>query len=369
MPLVATFTGLSARADGFTDGNPNYIYDNFARTTAGSLGAAASGQTWNAITGVWNANGSAANTASTPSTYPMATINFKTQCTITCQSVTPGGGIAFWEQNSTNWLAAVIAITNSYNQGPATCVSNSCCTGSNTCASNSCCTGSPTGGCNANACCTGSNTCVYNPSCPSNPATCTWNSWTNQSSSVCIANGGVYGAGSDCGGSGTCKYAQSSPNYACCGGLPNSCCTGSNTCAYNSCCTTYSTCSGSSCCTGSNTCVSNSCCSYAYYSPVYSTIATVSILQNVAGTVSVMASGTYTTTSGSGYPPPNVQSLKVALVGTAISVTGYSDTSLASSVVTVSATAASSPIYTGTGIVMSASTANQGTTVGAFSAN
>ena len=353
MPLIAMFTGDSARADGFTDGNPAFVYDNFARTTVGSLGTATSGQVWNAIIGIWNANGSAANTASTPSTYPMATINFRTQCTITCQSVTPGGGITFWEQNATNWWAVVIAVSNSYNSGPATCVANSCCTGSNTCVSNSCCTGSNT--CVSNSCCTGSAT---------SPNSCSYTSYTTQTSSLCLANGGTpvsQTTGCD-GSSGICAYTGVAANAACCGTT--------NTCVANSCCTGSNTCVANSCCTGSNTCVSNSCCSYVYNSPVYSTIATVSILQNVAGTVSVISSGTVTTSSSSGYPTtPPVQSIKVALVGSNVTVTGYSDTALVSSALTVSATAGAAPVYTGVGIVMSTSSVSQGTTVGTFSAS
>jgi hypothetical protein len=102
---------------------------------------------------------------------------------------------------------------------------------------------------------------------------------------------------------------------------------------------------------------------------VYTTTATVSIIQNVAGTVSVISSGVVSVNSGSGYPTAPIQSLKVALSGTNIAVTGYSDTLLTSSALTFSATAGASPVYTGTGIVMSSSTVSQGTTVGIFSAH
>ncbi len=192
MPLRGTFGGLSSRAFGFGASLVNRIYDNFLRTTSGTLGDAVTGQVWSNVVGVWFANGSAAQTNTSPSSYPMAIIPFLANIVATLDNVSEGGGIAFWETDAGDWWAA--CTTGSYN---TTCFANACCSGSNTCVSNSCCsyascppgcaqtgfgscyslsTGFPCsgGGCIASACCTGSNSCASNSCCTSST---TW-SWT-----------------------------------------------------------------------------------------------------------------------------------------------------------------------------------------------
>lgn len=79
------------------------IFDNFNRTTSGSLGTADSGQTWENIKGVWTANGSQATSSSTPSTYPIAGIQFISPNATIKADVSDGSGIAFWINDSQNW--------------------------------------------------------------------------------------------------------------------------------------------------------------------------------------------------------------------------------------------------------------------------
>jgi hypothetical protein len=62
--------------------------DNFGRTTSGSLGTSSSGGLWEAIRGVWFADGSAAKSTDTVSTYPISAI--KMSSTSTTASVSTG---------------------------------------------------------------------------------------------------------------------------------------------------------------------------------------------------------------------------------------------------------------------------------------
>lgn len=83
------------------------IVDNFNRVTSGSLGTATSGQTWDAIRGVWFANGTKAQSTDAASTNPIATIPFGSSATITADVDGGGVGIAFWQSDANNWWASV----------------------------------------------------------------------------------------------------------------------------------------------------------------------------------------------------------------------------------------------------------------------
>jgi len=83
--------------------------DNFNRTTSGSLGTSSSGGVWNAETGVWNANGYSATTATSPSTYPLADINMTSSSNTS--SISVGSTFVFSASGS---ISTVTATTNGY---------------------------------------------------------------------------------------------------------------------------------------------------------------------------------------------------------------------------------------------------------------
>ena len=200
-PLSSSFNGLSTRAEGFISSFIAKVYDGFARITTGSLGTATLGQVWVQNNGVWTSNNGVAVTLTVASNYPYATVPFKTNGTISAQSVSQGAGVVFWQSGANDWWAATTSGTSSTYISSYTCNANSCCTGSNNCVSN--------------ACCTGSNNCTYSATCGAG------------------ATPDVYYAG---------KY--------------DACCTTVNTCApSNSCGSSYFTGTPSDCCTGSNNCI------------------------------------------------------------------------------------------------------------------
>jgi hypothetical protein len=185
MPLFTTAASAAARAFGFARSSLiKMISDTFARVTSGSLGTATSGQVWNAITGVWYANSGVAETASSPSTYPSATIPVALDARASVVSPSPGAGVVLWESDSGDWWGGTSYVSES-SVGTYSCVSNSCCTTFNNCVSNSCCGGTisePSGACTGgtpNSCCTGCPTCGCNSNscCTSTLSytTYTWN--------------------------------------------------------------------------------------------------------------------------------------------------------------------------------------------------
>ena len=83
--------------------------DNFNRSTSGSLGTSSSGGVWNAVNGVWNANGYSATTATAASSYPLADINMTSSSNTSSISV----GSTFVFSASGN-ISTVTATTNGY---------------------------------------------------------------------------------------------------------------------------------------------------------------------------------------------------------------------------------------------------------------
>jgi hypothetical protein len=98
----------------------------------------------------------------------------------------------------------------------------------------------------------------------------------------------------------------------------------------------------------------------------------LTILQSVASTVSTIITssnlGTLTNTTGT-YPGPLVNSLNVVTLGTLITANAYSDTGFADLLATINDTASPTPTGTGVGILLAPSPAQQGTTVGPFTAS
>ena len=320
-PLLTTLANASARALGFTMGSLSKIFDSFARVTSGSLGTMSAGPAWSAITGVWSANNGVATTASAPSSYPMASVVFRANATLTLQNVTPGSGILFWESGAGNWWGAVataneVAVITSYS-------------------------------CTANTCCEGTNTCGYDPCCSSTPTSCSYYTYTGLTGSNCANAGGtVVSAQSGCDGSyGTCRLSTTNANAACCGTtcVPNSCCTGSNTCVYNSCCT--------------------------YSTPVYTNFYNyvLELIKSVASTITVVATNTLAQLTVSG-GVNGIKSLKVVTSGVNVIATGYSDGAMVTSLGTVTGSVGAQPSANNVGIMLvavdSTASAIQGSTVG-----
>lgn len=78
--------------------------DNFNRTTAGSLGTPSGGGAWAAIKGIWSANGTKAVSATTPSSYAIATSDISSSNPTILLDVDGNGvGASFWVSDSSNW--------------------------------------------------------------------------------------------------------------------------------------------------------------------------------------------------------------------------------------------------------------------------
>jgi len=114
MPILSSIASISAKAYGSMSGLKR-IFDYFTRTTSGSLGTATSGDVWEATKGVWSANGSQATTATSPSDYPIAAVNFTSPNAIINLDVSNGSGSAFWISDTQNWwaLASTSSISGS----------------------------------------------------------------------------------------------------------------------------------------------------------------------------------------------------------------------------------------------------------------
>ena len=146
---------------GFAGGNTRVVTDTFARTVSGSLGTAESGRVWSAVSGTWSANGSAATSADTASTYPLASQLSYQDVTVSAD-VSGGTGVAFWVGESAgNWWASYPAYdtttTSSCNTGYGTYSNTSSFCGSyTTIAGSTTCTGTAvhcyTSGCAPGGC-------------------------------------------------------------------------------------------------------------------------------------------------------------------------------------------------------------------------
>ena len=87
------------------------IFDYFTRTTSGSLGTTTSGAVWNAIRGVWYANGSAGQSNDSASGYPIATVVLTQNANVSV-STSPGTGVSYWVTDSGSWWGSYL-----YNTG------------------------------------------------------------------------------------------------------------------------------------------------------------------------------------------------------------------------------------------------------------
>ena len=244
------------------------VLETFNRSN-GSLGTA-SGTTsptgnWTTVIGSWGIVTNQANTATTPSSYPLATLTFQSaSVTLGEDNIGAGAGTAFWVTDSGNWWAT-------YVDGVQSC--STCYNGSNP---------------NYATC--------YNASNP-NYTTC-----TNSGNAI---NGTCYNSG-----------PYNAYNCGCCGnqcgvGNPYSCVTGYNTGNPYTCVAGYNTANPYSCVAGYNT--SNP------YSCSCVQTSTVKVIKSIASVISTVA--TFTMTS-------IVLSFKTIINASTgvITVRGYSNT-------------------------------------------
>lgn len=139
MPLLGSRGGGSVRGFGRFGFVLKVLSDVFGRTTSGSLGSTAQGIAWENLSGVFYANGSSAQSDTSPSSYPLASPQAELGQDVTINAnVTPGTGVAFWVTDAGSWWAAV-PIYGSDSSNSTTCGPNqngcegSSCTPSNCC--------------------------------------------------------------------------------------------------------------------------------------------------------------------------------------------------------------------------------------------
>lgn len=102
------------------------ISDTFTRVVSGSLGTTDSGSVWEAIRGVWYANGYQARSDDSASSYPIATVNIGQNDAVTSATVTSGTGVAFWVSDANSWWASTTTTTRTDTPYSYVCGSYSC---------------------------------------------------------------------------------------------------------------------------------------------------------------------------------------------------------------------------------------------------
>lgn len=118
------------------------IKDTFTRTTSGSLGTTDTGIPWTANQGVWYANGSAAQSDTAASSYPLASVNLGSSDATVSASVSSGTGVAFWVSDANSWWAST-SFNNTYSYSYScsytcydyVCITAGTCTDANACGS------------------------------------------------------------------------------------------------------------------------------------------------------------------------------------------------------------------------------------------
>ena len=126
-PIRSMFGEVSARSFGLSRYLISIISDSWNRTTSGGLGTSSIGNVWLNLRGTWTANNTGlATTATTASSYPLATVPFKVASTMTAQSVSAGAGIAFWVTDSNNFWGV---INSAYTYTTSTAYYYTVCTG------------------------------------------------------------------------------------------------------------------------------------------------------------------------------------------------------------------------------------------------
>ena len=323
------------------------IFDLFNRTTSGSLGTADSGQVWNAIRGVWFANGSAAQSNNTATDYAIAAIPLNQNATVNADT-TGGCGPAFWVTDSGSWWGAFPFYSSSSATtctGPTAYCYSAGCTPANSCGTISesittTCTGATV------SCQDTTNTC--------NPGGC----GTVTSTSVVISG---YYASSDV----PCSSLSGSPTSVACSncgttGSPGSC----SPAPQYYCCSfpTYTQYTRTQ-----NTLVNNYTRSSATNVTTTTYTSAARIISSVSGTVATDSTTTLATSTSS---YTNIASMQVNTNGTTITVKGYSGTGQTTQLgSTITSTPTSPTRGLSVGIIKAPTTANQGSTLDNFNAS
>lgn len=283
------------------------IYDNFTRTTTGSLGTTTSGTPWEAIKGTWYADGSSAKSDDDPTNYSIAAIPLESN-SVTSASVTPGTGVAFWVTDANSWWAAQSYVST-------TTQSCNCSTCYQTCSCASC------GQCRD--CQTVNTTCAAYGTCS-----------------------GTYGSGAVPGNllsppqSSTSCYTYSTGAY-----LGPRACQRYNTAQE---CGPYYACAGTYAC-NPYSCNCQSCTVNAYY---------LRLIKSVGGAVSTVGSDVALTSAAA--------AIAVATAGDNISATAYAEAAMTNSLGSLSVVAASPVTAPKSGIIKAPSLSSQGSTVDDF---
>lgn len=313
------------------------ITDTFTRTTSGSLGTSDSGTLWNALRGVWSANGSQATSSDTASTYPIASATFAADATLS-EDVSGGTGLAFWITDANNWWAAYPTyIQNSSTSSTCTGGTVSCSDSSNTCTpSGGCGTVSSNGGVTT---CTGPTVFCTDSTNTCAPGGCGTPSVSFVNSYYCPNSSYPYLYQANC-------YEISPHSGA---SIPGTVSSTSYTRTQSTNVTTYTRTSSS---------------------PVSSTTYTydtqVVVVSSVSGTITTQYTSTLVSGAGS---LSTVGSLKVVTSGNQITTRAYTGTGLTTQLGSDIINTPASPLMgTSVGIIKAPSTYSQGTTLDNFSA-
>ena len=337
MPILGILASSTVKA----------IVDIFNRVTSGSLGTANTGQVWDAIRGVWFANGSAAQSNNTATDYAIAAIPLSQNATVNADT-TGGCGPSFWVTDSGSWWGAFPHYSSSTVTactGPTAYCYSAGCTPANSCGAisettSTTCTGATV------SCTDTTNTC--------NPGGC----GTVTSTSVVIS---AYTAPSDtdCTSQGATSVACSSAGCSLGGSIGPNCTPAPNfyCCSYPS-YTQYTR--------TQNTLVTNYTRSSATNVTTTTYTSAARIISSVSGTVATDSTTTLATSTSS---YTNIASMQVNTNGTTITVKGYSGAGQTTQLGSTITRTPSSPVRgISIGIIKAPTTANQGSTLDNFNA-
>lgn len=335
MPILGILASSTVKA----------IVDIFNRVTSGSLGTANTGQVWDAIRGVWFANGSAAQSNNTATDYAIAAIPLSQNATVNADT-TGGCGPSFWVTDSGSWWGAFPHYSSTSSTtctGPTAYCYSAGCTPANSCGAisettSTTCTGATV------SCTDTTNTC--------NPGGC----GTVTSTSVVISS--YYGPNdTDCAGLGATSVACSNCGLG--GSIgPNCTPAPSNYCCLFPSYTQYTR--------TQNTLVTNYTRSSATNVTTTTYTSAARIISSVSGTVATDSTTTLATSTSS---YTNIASMQVNTNGTTITVKGYSGAGQTTQLGSTITRTPSSPVRgISIGIIKAPTTANQGSTLDNFNA-
>ena len=131
MPLLSA---IGSKVYGFAADALRQILDSFTRTTTGSLGTSNSGSLWQAIRGVWYADGATAKSDDTATNNSIAAIQFSRPNASVSASVSGGTGLVFWLSDANSWWASTAYSDQSnYSCNCSTCYQTCSCASCGSC--------------------------------------------------------------------------------------------------------------------------------------------------------------------------------------------------------------------------------------------